>query len=385
MSQRVGLGLASCFVLALSGCAVEDGRGDERTVSSREAIKGGYDAPAETSVVAAHHCVADTVNSNPSIPEGSVVCGQTVFGPPDPASSFYVTTGPEMVYDPNAYRRAVELSLPSEYASFCGNDQAILILESNVPDTEAKPLVPRVDTEIAPGEQYYAVGFGAIDDNGYGSGTRRRRDDLFISCVSSECPSYYVASTEWEGDEGICQGDSGGPAIDMKNRVIGVTSRGAAGCLEPVYGYVYGWAQWIKDQAIHAADVGGYPAPAWAYGGPTDPDLTPPPIGGACTAPSDCESNGCYDGYCTRACGDLLPACDAGFLCTGTDPATSFCVKDEPPPPPDDEDDDDEGGNAADPTGDDGGCSMGADPTKPVPWFTGAAVVAFALLRRRRR
>jgi hypothetical protein len=73
-----------------------------------------------------------------------------------------------------------------------------------------------------------------------------------------------VEADEWRGDHGICNGDSGGPAIDGEGFVIGVTSRGPAGCDDPVYGDLTGHAPWLRDAARRAAQGGSYEVPSWA-------------------------------------------------------------------------------------------------------------------------
>jgi MYXO-CTERM domain-containing protein len=419
-SRPLAQGLALAVLLAgAAGCGADDGSAVQHIAQADGAIKGGYEDPVDTAVVGvlhfsqsafgmcsgtliapnlvltARHCVSDTQNDQ----DGGVYCPVTTAGPLYPADTMYVTTHAAFVQDASAYRAAIEvIGLPIDTDLFCGNDQALLVLAEPIPATEAVPYTPRVDTPSVAGEEYYAIGFGATGDSGAGSGERRRRDGLFIECVAEECPSQVVKKTEWVGDTGICSGDSGGPAIDLQNRVIGVTSRGSEGCENPVYGYVYGWSQWIKDTALYAAGIGGYPPPGWATGFPTDPAFNHP-VGEACTLPEDCPSDIClYQGdlhFCTRACNDAAP-CPEGYAC---DPAQGLCTQNEPPPvddpgdgTPGGNDGGEDGGNAAD----GGGCSVpivrpGEDPTKPIPWKSrhgGTAVVVAALaalaLRRRR-
>ena len=299
------------------------------------------------------------------------------------AKYFYVTTKPTFTQNASDYHGVTEVVLLPVDSKFCGNDQAILILDANVDPSEAVPLVPRVDVELVAGEEYYAVGYGATNDSGGGAGKRRRRDTLFIDCVADDCPSAYVKPTEWVGDQGICSGDSGGPAIDMKNRVIGVTSRGAIDCEDPIYGYVHAWAQWVKDTAIHAAELGGYAAPPWATGWPTDPEYSMP-IGDVCSQPPECVSGRCLnDGvasYCTRLCNDIAP-CPEGYTCDVAN--LGVCVQEHPPAPTPKKK------KAASPVEDELiSCAMSQtpDPTKPIPWVFGAgALGAMALLRRRTR
>jgi MYXO-CTERM domain-containing protein len=397
-----------CSALALSaaGCAAvpEDSTEDDPIGVYGAPIKGGYSDTTDTAVVGiydysvgaicsgsllapnvvltARHCVSDTAEQ--------VVCGSAKPGGAHNAKYFFVTTKPNMnSQNPADYHKVVEVHIvPLDPASpdplvnkedLCGRDQAILILGDNIGPAEATPWIPRVDAELVPGEEYYAIGFGATDDAGTGAGTRRRRDKLFIDCVSSGCPAYAAKRTEFIGDTGICQGDSGGPAVDMQNRVVGVTSRGNLGCDSPVYGDVFGWGQWIKDTTLHAAQLGGYPAPGWANGLSTDPAFNGP-VGGTCDQPA-CSSGICVNGkYCTHKC-DAINVCPGGYDC---DAKYGVCLEKpkpvtKPKPKPSDT-----------ATSTDGGCSVtNPDPTKPIPWKGGAlvlgAAVAFSLRRRSSR
>jgi len=256
----------------------------------------------------------------------------------------------------------------STNTTFCGFDLAMLILSDDVDPSEAVPLVPRVDGEIAPKDVYTAVGFGITSDGAGDSGTRRRLGGLLVDCVGQGCASNAAGEIdtqhEWIGDHGPCQGDSGGPALDSSNRVIGVASRSPGGCAAPIYGDVYSWADWIKQTAQHAAAVGNYGASPWALGYSTDPAYNYA-IGGGCDT-TPCPSGICLEdadgAYCSRQCGAAGP-CPMGYTCQ-TVRGSNACQRDT--------------------TAGKSGCSVqGSQPGASAPWLLGAALWAVTFRRRR--
>ncbi|MEZ4309079.1 MAG: S1 family peptidase [Polyangiaceae bacterium] len=399
------------MIATAAGCMPEDGAvpGEDVGIYGQP-IKGGYESPADTSVVGifdvtiggecsgsliapnvvltARHCVSNTSET--------VQCGQAKPGGLHKPTSFYVTTRPYFTQNASDYHTVREvIGLPLDVNSsdpllnkedLCGRDMAILILDENIDPSEAKALVPRVDSSLVAGEQYYAIGFGATNDSGGGAGVRRRRDNLFVDCVADECPSFYVKKSEFIGDTGICQGDSGGPALDMQNRVVGVTSRGSLGCDDPVYGHVFGWGQWMKDVVLYAAQpaIGNYEPPPWANGFSTDPAF-----GGEVGVKCDdatCTSSICINTgtdlgeYCSRKC-DAINVCPDGFECSVD---LGLCAhKPEPKPEPKPDPKDEENNSS------EGGCGVASpDPTKPIPWKTGGLLlgaIGVLALRRRRK
>ena len=171
----------------------------ERTAVIAEPIQGGYVDDNDTSVVGiqymdmgsyevytcsgsllapnvvltAQHCVA-ALNNEVS---GGVSCTQTTFGTKYSASNMTVTTHTEINIGSNLEYHVDEIVVPPDSSKVCGDDQAILILSSAVSDATAKPLVPRVDSTIAHGDVYSAVGYGQTSDSTSApSGQRRRRD-----------------------------------------------------------------------------------------------------------------------------------------------------------------------------------------------------------------
>ncbi len=268
-------------------------------------------------VLTAQHCIAPTLGSQ----GGGVNCGVTYFGQSYNAQGLYVSASQQLTQNPNDYNNVWEVVIPPVGSDFCGNDVALLVLGEPISSDVAVPMIPRVDSQLIVGEGYSAVGYGAVNQQGQGSGMRRRRDNLDVACVPPGCGGYWIENSEWVGDTGVCQGDSGGPAVDEQNRVIGVASRGAAGCQFPIYGGVYAWGDWIKETTVYAANLAGITPPPWATGWPTDPKFSYP-VGSNCGANDQCKSGVCYDNYCTRQCNENSP-CPAPYSC---DPVSGFCL-----------------------------------------------------------
>jgi len=331
-------------------------------------------------VLTARHCVA------PVEPDAqSIVCSTTTSGPSYMPNSFFVTTADEVTPGTALEFFVEEVVVAAEDDAFCGNDIAILILAGNVPQSTATPFVPRLDDEpLLPTETYSAVGYGAVDGQGNDAGTRRRRDDLTVGCVSDACVEQgvfmgQITPSEWAGNGGVCQGDSGGPAIDEGGRVIGVTSRGSLDCESSIYAYPAAWTSWLKDTVVYASGMGLYEAPSWTEGSTVDPEHSMP-VGDACASDADCPSGKCLiDGdqrYCTRVCSDLH-SCPEDYVCKTDTSFGSACVSATKPvaPPtyqraPKDE-----------------GCALGrpGTPSSPDTWATVLAMIGLGIARRRRR
>jgi len=263
--------------LALAACAGTD---DDAPAVWRAAIAGGANDAVDVAVVGiedssnsgqctgaliapnlvltAQHCVAALVG----VPNCAM--GQGGFGPPRAASNFFVTTKATFTVNPNDYHRVSAIRLPPG-TGFCGRDVALLVLTGNVAAAEAGDIAARLDTAPQASEPYSAVGYGGTDDIGTGAGQRRRRDGLRVNCAGTGdggCGA--LPAGEWLGETGVCGGDSGGPALDALGRVIGVASRGSAGCGFPIYANLLAHAPWLISEAQAAAVTGGYPAPSWA-------------------------------------------------------------------------------------------------------------------------
>jgi hypothetical protein len=249
--------------LLLVGCS------DDAPLARQHAtVRGGSAAPDDTSVLAvvnfaggncsgsliardlvltARHCVADTGGE-----ALEVICGRTLFQPPDSAGAIFVVPRATITDDPDDYLAVSAIHMPEQGDDLCGTDVALLVLET--PLADLTPLVTRLDEPVAADETYSVVGYG-VDEAAPGepSGERKRLDGLTVTCSGELCGDDDVRANEWVGSGGPCSGDSGGPALDAEGRVIGVVSRGKSGCSEPVFGDLSSRADWLRSEARAAA------------------------------------------------------------------------------------------------------------------------------------
>jgi hypothetical protein len=250
-------GVVNDELTAVVGIAIQVGGGFG-------ACSGSLIAP--NLILTAQHCVAES--------DELVDCRRSEFGDVYRPSQISVTTETNMFGFSTDYYDVKSIHVPGETRANCEADIALLILEENIPASEAVPMIPRIDIAPESGERYTAAGYGHTGQ-GAGSGTRRSRDRRQVLCVGTVCQQFGapVGRTEFAGSEGTCQGDSGGPPIDADGRVMGALSRGGGDCSLSIYSGVWEWGYWMQEIALQAADEGGYAPPAWAITGSSEADL----------------------------------------------------------------------------------------------------------------
>ena len=88
-----------------------------------------------------------------------------------------------------------------------------------------------------------------------------RGEGYEITCHGADCRAPDVLENEWVGTGGPCSGDSGGPAFDVDGRIIGVVSRGQAGCTEPVFSDISSRAAWLSAEIAAVTEPEPEPEP----------------------------------------------------------------------------------------------------------------------------
>lgn len=378
-------------------------------------------------VLTARHCVAPTQT-------GPVICGQSPYGAPYPASEFFVSNDEHL--SPYASRHAVsEIRVPTTGNDTCGYDLALIILSQPFTASQATPIVPRIDKSVQVGEDYTAVGYGTVDGQGDGGGTREDRaglrvtwyqDQALASVCNTEPCGYQMEPSEWQGETGVCEGDSGGPALDVNNKEIGIVSRGGPNCSTPIYSSITAWSDLITQTALDAAKAGGYSPPFWAVTGSSDPASGGSgsggsggsgAIGGSGGAGGAAGTAGAAGAAAQGGGGEATGAggsgatggdpqgqacnsgCPGGYRCVyDSNPAQAYCAAEC-------SSDSSCGGGLTcsaklhacmkpAPSGSGSGASVSAScsitapghgPVKPVPWVIGLSFLGFVGLGRRRR
>jgi hypothetical protein len=355
----------ACF--AASGCSA---RASEDALSISQAIQGGETdaehryavgicrgSPGKCNVICsgalilpnvvatARHCVDNSVEnvdcstSNPSF-------GARLGG------TLYITTNATMSDAASGWYLVKSIGTPQD-AHVCGNDIALLVLEHNVPASEAKPVTPGIqylmwDPASGYVPVYTAIGYGNESPSNSGAGTRRKRELRGVACIPGsaelDCPTEnQINPKEFIGDDGICSGDSGSNAFEASTYdkgspvSFGVLSRGGEEgntCVGSAYTRFDAHRDFVLAVAKTAsANWTAYPEPPWTApkpapatkgdSKPTAPKATASDLGlgQACTEDSECKSQICADQgdgskSCSKSCSETSStSCPQGYEC----------------------------------------------------------------------
>ncbi|HVU05208.1 MAG TPA: trypsin-like serine protease [Polyangiaceae bacterium] len=366
---------AGCLALLfVASCGAERGpsgsaSNPERSGTARAAILGGIPAPEATGVVSIFNqisigsCSAALIAPNVVLAARRCVAGAlhgccSDFNEPFDPGDIIVQNGPKFDLGVTRDYRGVSRIVVPEQTEVCGYDLALVILKDPVPATDGTPFEPELGP-IAEGTKLVAYGYGPTTPQGPDPGTKRKLENVPVTCGSS-CAG--VAPSEWTAGTGVCAAD--GPAVNADGKLVGVASRVSMDCTSAVFESLAAHAIWLRTEVAKAATEAGLSAPAWTSGGgdgaadPAEPTLDP----------SVCEKPELDSG--TNGAGGSSGEVDAGTSATGGKPTESDA---SPAPTP-----------AAGKS--DGGCSMGSGATRPAG---GAAVLLggawLGALRRRRR
>jgi MYXO-CTERM domain-containing protein len=382
---RLGAGAALSFVCVVVGCSQSPSHSSTdlgRTGVTEQGIQGGTaDGSAHpyavgvcldgspgncggfcsgalilpNVVVTARHCVDNTskiidCSKNPQ------------FGARH--QSIAITTSDNMKQGTVGWHDVKAVAVPPD-DHVCGNDVALLILDTLVPAAAATPITPVVQYPMTdynrwPARRVTAIGYGNTGPTGFSAGTRRIRTGIHLECIPGDdfipCPADFNVNEFFSGD-GTCEGDSGSSAFDDKSVLankpvsFGVLSRGgdnagdAGQAATLCKGGLYTRLDKFRDLVIQAADSASAnwtlypkPVPDWTVYVAPPPDagvdaaVKPPALlgdGFGCDSNDQCKSKVCADTgagkACTVACDESADptTCQDGYICKA-----SVCVQD---------------------------------------------------------
>jgi hypothetical protein len=218
----------------------------------------------ENLVLTARHCVTldrkalETANCK----DGSIAM-------PDDKTRITVTFATDIALaSPDEVRGVREVWLPQDEAKLCGQDLALLLLDSPVARS------PLSLTEIAPkaDAQFVTYGFGLADGD---YGRQRKTDQAHLVCLGNACKDDRLVDNEFFANTGACEGDSGGPAVNDKGQVFAIASRSTADCSKTTYVTFSQHLDWLRNAAQQAAQEGKVNVPDWAKAPTVVPSTEP--------------------------------------------------------------------------------------------------------------
>jgi len=262
---------------------------------------------AKSVVVTARHCF-----DAPS--PGPVDCAQSRFtGLTRAPRASWVTT--DAAFSSAAEWRRVAAVVTPDGPAFCGNDVALLVLETPVDGVPvAEPATSVLAADVGATSTVIGYGASAPGDASAGSAGRRRVRDVPVACVpgdpARDCGSRLASARELLAGDGTCSGDSGAglfatPTLaGAKPLLLGVFSRGGASadgtrCERAIYTRMDALRPFVAAAVRAAAETAGGDAPDWiahpsslGLGSADAATDGPSPAPGASASASGCAATG---------------------------------------------------------------------------------------------
>ena len=276
-------------------------------------------------VLTARHCVSQNITQGIGCDIYGTSSNGDHVGADYSPSSFSIYTGVNPNWGSPVAKGAQLFHVSGK--NLCNDDIALIVLDKAV--TGLTPLPIRLDFGPQIGELLTAVGYGAVNDNQVGAGTRRRRANVPVRSVGQDWNELNGVG-EFSTGQAVCSGDSGGPVFSPAGGVIGIASR-VSNCSDPNASAKYVRLDYHKDlilQAFAAAGASPVLEPGTA---PTPP--TPKDVGESCKTGADCKSFLCGQGsICSQFCSGT--SCPTGTYCadstiviSGQSVQENTCVK----------------------------------------------------------
>jgi hypothetical protein len=213
-------------------------------------------------VLTARHClIADRTAASGD-------CASAIVPEPDATTRVVAIPGADVDLAPADTHRAVrEYLLPEDEGRLCGQDLALLVLDTPIQGSLAT-LTASIPASTGP---FNVAGYGLFDGDW---GQQRESASAKLICSGAACNDTRLVARELLLNSGACEGDSGGPLFDAEGQQFALLSRTTADCTESAYLALSNYVPWLQTATAYAASKGGYPLPAWAEASPEPSDDT---------------------------------------------------------------------------------------------------------------